>query len=70
MMRASDYIEKDMMLKMTSGSRREIQRTRCSDEIRGTIMKNWHDTLTAMQNKTQWRHLIYKAMENRQRQEK
>jgi hypothetical protein len=28
---------------------------------------NWHDTVNATQNRTQWRELIYKAVENRKR---
>jgi hypothetical protein len=62
-------MEKDLMLGPTDGSRRGIQCTRRSEEIRGTLKMNWHDILAASQNREQWKHLIYKAVENRKHQQ-
>jgi hypothetical protein len=68
-MRTSDSLEKDLMLGLTDGSRRRgRQQTKWTDEIQRTTMMNWHDTINATQNRTQSRDLIYKAMENRKRQ--
>jgi hypothetical protein len=41
---------------------------RCTDEIQGTLTMNGSDILTATHNTTKWRDLIYKAVENRKRQ--
>jgi hypothetical protein len=57
------------MLGLTDGSRRRgRQRTKWTDEIRRTMTMNWHDTINATQNTTQWKDMIYKAMENRKLQ--
>jgi hypothetical protein len=59
------------MLGMTVGSiRRGRQRTKWTDETRRTMTMNWHDTINATQNRTQWMDLIYKAVENGKRQNK
>jgi hypothetical protein len=69
-MRTSDSLEKGLMLGLTDGSRRRgRQRTKWTDEIRRTMtIMNWHDTINATQNRMHWRDLIYKAVENRKRQ--
>jgi len=55
-------MEKDLRLGLKDGSRRrENQRKRWTDKIRGTLMMNWY----TMQNRAQERDMIYKAMENR-----
>ena len=70
-MRTSDSLEKHLMLGLTDGSRRGgRQRTKWTDETRRTMTMNWHDTINATQNRTQWRDMIYKAVENRKRQNK
>jgi hypothetical protein len=57
--------KKDLMLRPTDGNRRRRrQHTRWTDEMQGTLMMNWCNILTAMQNRVQWRDLIYKAVEN------
>jgi hypothetical protein len=66
-MRKSDSLEKDLMLGLTDSSRRGRQRTKWTHEIRRTMTMNWH-TINATKNRTQWRNLIYMAVENRKRQ--
>jgi hypothetical protein len=67
-MRTSDSLEKDLMLGLTDGSRRGRQQTKWTDEIRRTMTMNCHDTINATPNRTQCRNLIYKAVDNRKRQ--
>jgi hypothetical protein len=58
----SHSMEKDWMLRLKDGSRRrENQRKRWTDKIRGTVMMN----CCTMQNRAGGRDMIYKAMENR-----
>jgi hypothetical protein len=65
-MLTSDSLEKDLMLELADSSRRRgRQRAEWTDEIQKTMMMNWHDTINATQNRTRWRDLIYKAVENR-----
>lgn len=63
--RTSDSMEKDLVLGLTDGYRKGRQCTTWTDEIRGALMMNWHDILTATQKRMQWRDLIYMATENR-----
>jgi hypothetical protein len=55
-MHTSDSLEKDLMLGLTDGSRRRgRQQTKWTDKIRRTMTMNWHDTINATLNRTQWR---------------
>jgi hypothetical protein len=57
------------MLELTDGSRKKgRQLIKWTDELRRTMTMNWHDTINATQNRTQWSDLIYKAVENIKRQ--
>jgi hypothetical protein len=38
------------------------------DEIESSLRMNWYDIVNATHNTTQWRDLIYRAVENRKRQ--
>jgi hypothetical protein len=68
-MLTSDSLEEDLMLGLTDGSRRRgSQRTKWTGETRRTMTMNWHDTINVTQSRTQWRDLMYKAVENRKRQ--